>query len=1182
MKQNVLHILEENYDFSNNLGHLSFSTDFVEMAFDVDEIREGSFRIVNSSKTAMKGYVLSNHARMKCASNAFEGNEAEIFYEFDSTGMEPGDVVKGDFQIISNKGEYRLAFEATMQPGYLYSSLGHIKNLFHFANLAKTNWPEAVSLYYSNRFIELLSGNDASYRTLYRGLSSQPGNEQCLDEFLVAVKKKERIFYRVKQTEFQLGEVREEQYKEIEIEKNSWGYITGSVSTNASFIRLEKTTFGDDDFIGNICKIPFCVDVEELHFGRNHASVFIETTNAKMEVKVVADYTYLPVEKNENYIRKEKLVSLLRMYLLFRMGKMAKEDWIRESEAVAAQIRTDADTVTFAKLYRVQLLLAAEQTQDAAWMLEQIEEEMLQEKQYPEIYGYFLYLTTHLNKDEDYINKVTQKVKKLYSKERDNAGLSWLMLYLREDLFYHPEKKWDFLEECYHHGIYSPLLHVEALQLLKETPVLLSKLDEYEYVLLRFAKRYDALTPEIAERLQFLGERKKNYEKRWYDIFAACYEIAPSKELLQTICAYLMKASCVGPEYFPWYEKAVYAELKLTRLYEYFVQSVALDDMRELPLLIMMYFSYQNNLDYERMAYLHVNVLKHKAKFPEIAASYAERLPAFVAAQIAQGRISEHLAILYREVMQERALEVKEANDYAKLLFMHEVHVGEEYASVVIVNENFLAEKEATVSNGKAYLPVYGKKYYLFGLDQKRNRTILEDVRTRALLFDQKLYDKMLPMVHEDDCFLLHRCEADKIFVSISAENEVAYARLLRSKETTFTYKKEILVALVKFYFDNDYIRELDELLLEVKPEILGSIERGELIHILVARGMYTLAFEWIREYGTEHVEKKDVLRLCSRILERGECYPEDDMLRMCSYLYRVNRYDPNILNYLVAHFNGNIRETRTLLKDCDSFGIDTYILLERLLIQTLFTGVYLNEKYHLYETYMKSGGNSDIEKAFLARCAYDYFVTESIVDDMVLNRIEKLLEEKEPLNRVTRLAYLKAASQKEKTQWNLPLIEENIRKELERDAEFPFFKVFANEISMLIPFTDRAYVEYRGECESRVIMHYAIEHENGIDTEYRKEELQNMFAGIFVKSFLLFYGESIQYYITEENGNREQLTQSSVVERTEDELNGRSWKYTLLNEAAIAKEMSDYKSCEENLYECIKKEYVLRRIFKL
>lgn len=1181
MKQNVLHILDENYDFSNNLGHLSFSTDFVEMAFDVDEIREGSFRIWTSSDTEMKGYVLSNHARMKCSLNAFEGKDAEIFYEFDSTGMEPGDVVKGEFQIISNKGEYRLAFEATMQPGYLYSSLGHIKNLFHFANLAKTNWAEAVSLYYSDRFIELLTGSDSSYRTLYRGLSSQSGNEQCLDEFLVAVKKKDRIFYQVKQNSFRLGEVREELYKEIELEKNSWGFVSGTVSANAPFIRLEKSSFRDDDFIGNVCKLPFYVDVEELHYGRNHAVICIETTNTIIEVEVEADYTYIPPQKNENYIWKEKMAALLRKYLMFRMGKITKAEWVRESEIIAAQVNANPDAVTFAKLYRVQLLLAEEKVQDASWMLEKIEAEMLQEKQYPEVYGYFLYLTTHLNKDEDYINKVSQKVKKLYNKERENAGLSWLMLYLREDLFYHPEKKWDFLEECYHHGIYSPLLHVEALQLLREMPVLLSKLDEYEYVLLRFAKRHEALTPEIAERLQFLGERKKNYEKRWYDIFTACYEIAPSKEMLQTICSYLMKASCVGPEYFPWYQKAVLAELKLTRLYEYFVQSVDLDDMRELPLLIMMYFSYQNNLDYERMAYLHVNVLKHKAKFPEIAASYAERLPEFVASQISQGRISEHLAILYREVMREHEFDVKLANDYAKLLFVHEIHVGEEYTSVAIVNEHFLGEKEVPVCNGKAYLPIYGRKYHIFGLDRKRNRTILEHVRTRVLLFEQKLYDKMLPMVHENDSFLLHHCEADKMFVSISPENEVSYARLLRSKETTFTYKKEVLVALVKFYFDNDYIRELDELLLEVNPEILGSIERGELIHILVARGMYALAFEWLCIYGTEHAEKKDVLRLCSRLLERGEHVEEGDMLRMCSYLYRVNRYDPNILNYLVLHFNGTIRETRALLKDCDSFGIDTYILLERLLIQTLFTGVYLNEKYHLYESYMKSGGNSDIEKAFLARCAYDYFVSESIVEDVVLKRMETLLEEKEELNRVTRLAYLKSASKKDKSEWNLSLIEETIRKELERDAEFPFFRVFANEIPDLIPFTDRAYVEYRGECESRVIMHYAIEHENGIDTEYRKEELKNMFAGIFVKSFLLFYGESIQYYITEENGNREQLTQSSVVERTEDELGEHRWKYTILNEAAIAGEMNDYKSCEENLYECMKKEYVLRKVFR-
>ena len=131
-----------------------------------------------------------------------------------------------------------------------------------------------------------------------------------------------------------------------------------------------------------------------------------------------------------------------------------------------------------------------------------------------------------------------------------------------------------------------------------------------------------------------------------------------------------------------------------------------------------------------------------------------------------------------------------------------------------------------------------------------------------------------------------------------------------------------------------------------------------------------------------------------------------------------------------------------------------------------------------------------------------------------------------------------------------------------------------------MLPFTDYAYVEYRGESDSRVTMHYAIEHDNGVETEYRKEEMHNLYGGIFVKSFLLFFGESIQYYITESSGNREQLTQSSQVERAEELNYNTDWKYSVLNEAAIGREVHDYQTCEKMLYEYMKQENLIRKIF--
>ena len=66
--------------------------------------------------------------------------------------MEPGEEARGAFHIISNQGEYYIPFFVSVVPKTIDSSLGNIKNLFHFTNLAKSSWEEAVKLFYSKEF----------------------------------------------------------------------------------------------------------------------------------------------------------------------------------------------------------------------------------------------------------------------------------------------------------------------------------------------------------------------------------------------------------------------------------------------------------------------------------------------------------------------------------------------------------------------------------------------------------------------------------------------------------------------------------------------------------------------------------------------------------------------------------------------------------------------------------------------------------------------------------------------------------------------------------------------------------------------------------------------------------------------------------------------------------------------
>lgn len=152
MQDIIGQILEGSFDYGKE--SLDFSCSKLELSVKKGGQYEGSFRIRGPEGMLTNGMVISSDQRMECITQEFSGTDEEIAYRFHGEKLEEGDVVKGCFSIVSNRGEYYLPFVAVTEYTVLESMEGRIKNLFHFANLAKSNWQEAVSLYYSPEFWE--------------------------------------------------------------------------------------------------------------------------------------------------------------------------------------------------------------------------------------------------------------------------------------------------------------------------------------------------------------------------------------------------------------------------------------------------------------------------------------------------------------------------------------------------------------------------------------------------------------------------------------------------------------------------------------------------------------------------------------------------------------------------------------------------------------------------------------------------------------------------------------------------------------------------------------------------------------------------------------------------------------------------------------------------------------------
>ena len=71
------------------------------------------------------------------------------------------------------------------------------------------------------------------------------------------------------------------------------------------------------------------------------------------------------------------------------------------------------------------------------------------------------------------------------------------------------------------------------------------------------------------------------------------------------------------------------ADLRITRLIEYYMFSAPMDYREALPKQVFMYFGFQNELDYLHKAFLYANLIAHKQELPDLYESYREQMLVF-------------------------------------------------------------------------------------------------------------------------------------------------------------------------------------------------------------------------------------------------------------------------------------------------------------------------------------------------------------------------------------------------------------------------------------------------------------------------------------------------------------------------------------------------------------------------
>ena len=112
--------------------------------------------------------------------------------------------------------------------------------------------------------------------------------------------------------------------------------------------------------------------------------------------------------------------------------------------------------------------------------------------------------------------------------------------------------------------------------------------------------------------------------------------------------------------------------------------------------------------------------------------------------------------------------------------------------------------------------------------------------------------------------------------------------------------------------------------------------------------------------------------------------------------------------------------------------------------------------------------------------------------------------------------------------------------------------------------------------------MHYVLEGQEEVEDTYKKEEMRNMYGGIYTKEFILFFGENLQYYITERNGEKEKLTESNSVSIADVISDNDETRFDMLNDMMVAQTLQEEDSMLKLMSKYAQTDYVVNQVFTI
>lgn len=1168
--------------FNGTKPILVFSEETIDLSVIEGRSEAGSFVIESTNQIKICGIVYSTNPRMECLNPHFEGEKVRIRYQFNSKGLTEGDTCEGKFVIVCNQIEYSLSFCARITRLYAEASTGAVKSLDDFTRLAASNWDEAYHLFYNRNFLNTIPYDNVYERLTYEGFACARPSGQNMEEFLIGVNKKQPVSISVDKSEEIFMASKEPQSGCFTITKDNWGYTEIRLRTDCEFIKLSKPVLTLDDFIGKTYLYEYIIDASAMHAGRNFGRIYIDGVYQSFTIDITAgvrddDGSISDIAVTKDI--KECMVGIMELYTSFRLKRIVTGVWANETISILNHLHALMPDEHMYELMKAQAFIINRQRQEAKWILDDFKHSNPDKK--APIWGYYLYLMTLLEREPSYVDNMTHEVELIFYENPDSVLLFCVLLFLRDQYFDDSAGKLKDIKYWVLRGCSSPYLYIEAYYLISQDPYLIKELSVFELRILSWAVKEKALTKELAGAIFEAVDLAGGFDNRVYELLTAAYEICPEAEYVGIICSYLIKGHKNDTCFHKWFELGIENKLRLTGLYESYLLTMNDRQISPVPKVIQMYFSFDNKLPYRKLAVLYNNIIAAKETEPEVYHKYRKAMGRFAMDQVQLRHIDDNLAVLYEDMLELGFINEELSAAFSDIIYTHKLIVFDKRIVRAIIYQNEMKEPQIVpVTDQCAYFELFSNDYVILFEDSRGYRYVKSiSYRLQRLMDAEKYLDRCISLSPDRPQYIVSHFKNVRDYSDFTKDDLKLFKPVFYSESFSDSYKAVMGYRILKYCQLHDYEDYVRPFLQSINFDTLQKDARKYLIDMLVSNRLYEKAYDMAMEYGIDMLAAASKVVLCENAL-KVQHVDDDFMVQLAISAFKTGKYSDLVLKYLCENYTGPTDELINLWHAADKFSISSMKLDERILEQGIYTQIEPEKISDIFMEYYKRAGNEKLILAYISLVAHGYLHSGGCKADFIFDIIEKRFIGNRTLNDACQLALLKHFAEKtDITQAELEIEDTLLKYYIYNNMYFDFFARLDYRLLEKYFLYDKAFLQYESTPGTHVVLHYSRD-EDG--EEFNSEDMVEMYDGIYVKTFVIFFGELIRYYITEEHDNSIEVKESNRLTCNNIPGDNDHSRYNLINEMIISDTLSDETTLKSNIDEYKRLDAATKQLFKL